>query len=69
MTMKESRNCLLQMVEYSGRQYEMRELILWFDKLENTYRYSALLVDRECNSSLRVPLEDVHRLEGDENES
>ena len=69
MTLKESRNCLLQMVVYGGRQYEMRELILWFDRLANTYRYSALLVDCECNSSLRVPLEDVHRLEGDENES
>ena len=69
MTLKESRNCLLQMVVYGGRQYEMRELILWFDRLENTYRYSALLVDCECNSSLRVPLEDVYRLEGDENES
>ena len=40
MTLKESRNCLLQMVEYGGRQYEMRELILWFDRLENTYRSS-----------------------------
>ena len=69
MTLKESKYCLLQMVEYCGRQYEMRELILWFDRVERNYRYSALLVDCECNGSLRVPLEDVNRLKGDKDES
>ena len=69
MTLKESKYCLLQMVEYCGRQYEMRELILWFDRVERNYRYSALLVDCKCNSSLRVPLEDVNRLKGDKDES
>lgn len=69
MTLKESKYCLLQMVEYCGRQYEMRELILWFDRVERNYRYSALLVDYEYNSSLRVPLEDVNRLKGDKDES
>lgn len=51
------------MVRYDGRLYEMREIILWLDKSEGVYRYSATLVDIDTHCSLRVRLEMVEPVE------
>lgn len=44
---------------YQGRPYRLLELIYWLDELNQCYRWSAMLVERETNTGLRVPLEEV----------
>ena len=59
MTTKEARDAIGGTVIYKGRPYRLLELIYWLDELSRCYRWSAMLVDRETNTGLRVPLEEV----------
>ena len=59
MTAKEAKSKIGMDVRFKGRKYELRELIYWKDMVERRYRWSAMLVERETNSGLRVALEEV----------
>ena len=59
MTTKEARDAIGGTVIYQGRLYRLLELIYWLDELNRCYRWSAMLVERETNTGLRVPLEEV----------
>ena len=56
MTTKEARDAIGGTVIYQGRPYRLLELIYWLDELNRCYRWSAMLVERETNTGLRVPL-------------
>ena len=59
MTAKEAKSRIGMDVRFKGRRYELRELIYWKDMLERRYRWSGVLVDRETNTGIRAPLEEV----------
>lgn len=59
MTAKEAKSRIGQDVRFEGRQYELRELIYWWNELEQRFHWSAMLVERDTNTGLRVPLEEV----------
>ena len=59
MTAKEARDNIGGTVIYQGRPYRLLELIYWWYDLDEQFHWSAMLVERETNTSLRVPLEEV----------
>ena len=44
---------------YKGRPYRLLELIYWWYDLDEQFHWAAMLVERETNTGLRVPLEEV----------
>ena len=48
-------------VEYDGKNYIMRESIVWKDTSGNI-NYSAILIDEIANSQYRVGIKDIKKI-------
>ena len=59
MTAKEARDNIGGTVIYQGRAYRLLELSYWWYDLDEQFHGSAMLVERETNTGLWVPFEEV----------
>jgi hypothetical protein len=60
MELKEIIPNLNREVEYNGKNYIMRESIVWKDQQGNV-NYSAILLDPNGNSQYRVSIKEVNK--------
>lgn len=66
MEIKRAKHNLGRPVRYAGRGYTMTECVLWLGSTgpdAGKLKYSAVLLDKNANSTMRVPLADVEELE------
>lgn len=46
-------------VLYDGSVYWLRSCVLWLDEKDREFKYSLILVDKNKNSTIDVPIEKV----------
>jgi len=61
MKLSDVKQYLNQKVKYNNTEYTLTECILWLGK--DGYRYSATLLDQNQNSTIRVDIEKVEKME------
>lgn len=44
---------------YKGSEYELLHFVLYFHKKDKKLKYSAVLLDKNGNSQMQVPIEQV----------
>lgn len=52
-------------VIFDGSVYEMRSCVLWLDEKANQFKYSLVLLDKNKNSVVDVPIEKVKVFENE----
>ena len=68
MEIKRAKHNLMRPVRYNGQKYIMTECVLWRATAgadAGQLRYSAVLEDKNKNSTMRVPLESVEEVESE----
>lgn len=52
-------------VLYDGSVYWLQSCVLWLDERNNEFKYSLVLIDKNRNSTVDVPIEEVEVMSND----
>lgn len=63
MTLSEVKPNMHKKVIYDGSVYELRSCVLWLDEKIKKFKYSVVLLDKNKNSTVDVPIEKVEVIE------
>lgn len=64
MTIDEAKKAFYKPVVYDGIEYTLIECILWYDRKERKYKYSATLLDKTNNCTVRASLDRIELKQG-----
>lgn len=59
MKLEEVKRNMHKNVMYDGSIYWFQSCILWLDEKEHKFKYSLILIDKNKNSTVDVPIEKV----------
>lgn len=59
MKLEEVKRNMHKKVLYDGSVYELRSCVLWLDEKNREFKYSVVLLDKNKNSTVDVPIEKV----------
>lgn len=59
MTLAEVKPNMHKNVLYDGSVYRLQSCVLWLDEKKHKFKYSVVLLDKNQNSTIDVPIEKV----------
>lgn len=65
MKLSEVKRNMHKSVLYDGSIYYLQSCVLWLDERDREFKYSLILVDKNKNSTVDVPIEDVEVIADD----
>ena len=59
MNLSDVKRNMHKTVKFSGSEYFLWKCVMWLDEKNNEFKYSLILVDKNKNSTVDVPIEKV----------
>lgn len=59
MKLSEVKKNMHKSVLYDGSVYWFQSCVMWLDELNHEFKYSLILIDKNKNSTIDVPIEKV----------
>lgn len=65
MKLSEVKRSMHKNVIYDGSTYYLQSCVMWLDERNNEFKYSLILIDKNKNSTVDVPIENVEVITDD----
>lgn len=65
MKLEEVKRNMHRSVSYDGSIYYFQSCVLWLDERNGEFKYSLILIDKNKNSTVDVPMEKVEVIENE----
>ena len=66
MKLSEVKPNMHKQVRYDGSEYKLTHCVLSFNEITKKFGYSVILLDKNKNSTVQVPIDKVEVIENDE---
>lgn len=63
MQLAEVKKNMHKSVLYDGSVYRLQSCVMWLDERDGAFKYSLILIDKNQNSTIDVPIERVESIE------
>jgi hypothetical protein len=64
MKLEEVKRNMHKSVMYDGSVYRLQSCVMWLDEKSHKFKYSLILLDKNKNSTVDVPIEKVEVING-----